>query len=148
MSQKVEVKFFKLDKEAQIPKFASEGAAGFDFHALHTCKIPAKSSEFIATGLCVELPSGYELQVRSRSGLALKHNVIVLNSPGTIDSDYRGEIKIILMNFSTSEFIVNKGDRIAQGVVNKLPKVEIIESNLDSISSTKRGASGFGSTGV
>lgn len=142
----VEVKFLKLDKEAQIPFFASEEAAGFDFHALESASIKAGKSAFIRTGLSVELPQGYELQVRSRSGLALKNSIVVLNSPGTIDSDYRGEIKIILMNFGASDFGVKKGDRIAQGVVNKLPQVIIKE--VDSITPTKRGAQGFGSSGV
>ncbi|MWV62145.1 dUTP diphosphatase [Helicobacter saguini] len=142
----VEVKFLKLDKDAKIPFFASEEAAGFDFHSLESIEIKAGKSAFIRTGLSVELPQGYELQVRSRSGLALKNSIMVLNSPGTIDSDYRGEIKIILMNFGDADFSVKVGDRIAQGVVNKLPKVIIKE--VDSISETKRGTKGFGSSGV
>lgn len=142
----VEIKFLKLDNAAKIPIYASDEAAGFDFYALNSCVIKSGEVALISTGLSVEMPSGYEIQVRSRSGLALKHNIVVLNSPGTIDSDYRGELKIILMNFGKSDFCVNSGDRIAQGVVNMLPKVTILE--VDSINETKRGSGGFGSSGI
>lgn len=100
----------------------------------------------IPTGLSFEIPSGYEIQVRPRSGLALKNGVTVLNSPGTIDSDYRGELKIILANFGQDDFTVNSGDRIAQIVISTVTTANFISVN--SISETLRGAGGFGSTGV
>lgn len=142
---KVIVKFYKIDNRAIIPKFASSGAAGFDFHALDSCIIKSNEHLLIRTGLSVELPFGYELQVRPRSGLALKHKLAILNSPGTVDSDYRGELMIIVMNFG-DDFTINSGDRIAQGVVHKLPLVKIEE--VSSLSNTKRDKGGFGSTGI
>lgn len=142
---KVIVKFCKLHDDAIIPQFASSQAAGFDFHALESCVLKANSHALIRTGLCMEIEDGYEIQVRSRSGLALKHKIMVLNSPGTIDSDYRGELMIILANFG-DDFEIKKGDRIAQGVVNRLPQVEIMQVN--QVNKTERGTGGFGSTGV
>lgn len=133
----------KLNKEAIIPKYQTEGSAGFDFHALGSYILAPGETKLIKTGLSIALPEGYELQIRSRSGLALKHEVFVLNSPGTIDSDYRGEIGIILNNKGFHSFHVNNGDRIAQGVVSKYEKVNMIEAKLES---TERGEGGFGST--
>jgi len=100
----------------------------------------------IDTGLSVAVPEGYELQVRPRSGLSFKHKITVTNSPGTIDSDYRGEIKIIIFNLGEEDFVINKGDRIAQGVVNKIEQFDIQE--VDDLDETERGGGGFGSTGV
>ena len=139
------VKFCKINKNAIIPTFATEGSAGFDFHSLESYLVKSNTQVLVRTGLCVEIESGYEIQVRSRSGLALKHRIMVLNSPGTIDSDYRGEIMVILANFG-DDFEIKKGDRIAQGVVNKIPNIKIVE--VESLSKTARGSGGFGSTGV
>jgi dUTP pyrophosphatase len=107
--------------------------------------IPPGSIELIPTNFSVEIPEGYELQVRPRSGLASKHGIGILNSPGTIDSDYRGEVKIILINFSKENFIVNPADRIAQIVLSRVYKATIVESN--QLNNTKRGDGGFGHTG-
>ncbi len=139
------LKFCKVSEDAIIPKYATDGAAGFDFHALESCIIKSGSHALIRTGLCMEIEKGYEIQVRSRSGLALKHKVVVLNSPGTIDSDYRGELQVILANFG-DDFEIKKGDRIAQGIVHRLPHVKIVETN--KLDETIRGKNGFGSTGL
>lgn len=146
------IKFKKLHEDAIIPQYQTKGSAGFDFHAIETKAISEGETLLIKTGLSIEIPEGYELQIRSRSGLAFKNNIVVLNSPGTIDSDYRGEIGIILHNVSQSisiqdshPFLIMKGDRIAQGVIAKVeqPIIEIVEE----LSSTERGEGGFGSTG-
>lgn len=100
----------------------------------------------IDTGLSVAVSNGYELQIRPRSGLAAKNNITVLNSPGTVDSDYRGPVKVILINHGAENFIINKGDRIAQGVISPVVQATIIE--VDELDSTERGSGGFGSTGV
>lgn len=142
----ITLQFKKLHENAIIPQFATAESAGFDFHALESCVLKASSHALIRTGLCMQIDKGYEIQVRSRSGLALKHKIMVLNSPGTIDSDYRGELQIILANFSTQDFVINAGDRIAQGVVNALPQVNIIE--VAEVNETERNTNGFGSTGV
>lgn len=149
----ITVKFKKLDKRAMIPQYQTEGSAGFDIHALNDGLIfghaNVDSSDdrraIVSTGLSVEIPQGYELQIRSRSGLALKNGVTVLNSPGTIDSDYRGEIKIILINDGYEDLNIKAGDRIAQGVIAIVPKV-IIEETTEELSDTLRGTGGFGST--
>ena len=142
----ITLQFKKLHENAIIPQFATAESAGFDVHALESCVLKASSHALIRTGLCMQIDKGYEIQVRSRSGLALKHKIIVLNSPGTIDSDYRGELQIILANFSTQDFVINAGDRIAQGVVSALPQVNIIE--VAQVNETERNTNGFGSTGV
>ena len=142
----ITLQFKKLHENVIIPQFATAESAGFDFHALESCVLKANSHALIRTGLCMQIDKGYEIQVRSRSGLALKHKIMVLNSPGTIDSDYRGELQIILANFSTQNFVINAGDRIAQGVVNALPQVNIIE--VAEVNETERNTNGFGSTGV
>jgi len=130
------------------PSYMTIGSAGMDLFAAIDKSITLKTLERVTlpTGICIELPKGYEAQIRPRSGLASKHGITLLNSPGTIDWDYRGEIKIILINLSTEEFTINKGDRVAQMVINKIviPIIEIVEEVTD----TMRGSSGFGSTGV
>jgi len=140
--------FKKLNDKATLPQYQTEGSAGFDLHACIEKSITIKPNEvaLISTGLSSEFTNQYELQIRSRSGLALKNQIIVLNAPGTIDSDYRGEIKIILYNLSKQDFIVKCGDRIAQGIFCPIVKAHITEvSNLEE---TTRGEGGFGSTGV
>jgi len=130
-----------------LPKYATDGSSGMDVRAAvnESVVIPVGKVVLVPTNLSVEIPMGYEIQVRPRSGLAAKHGVGVLNSPGTIDSDYRGEIKIILFNFGDKEFIINRGDRIAQLVITEVIKANLVES--DDLNSSERGAGGFGHTG-
>lgn len=136
----------KLHPNAFIPTYHTPLAAGFDLHSVEDVTILAGKSALIKTGLALGIEDGYELQIRPRSGLALKHSITVLNTPGTIDSDYRGEIMVILMNHSDKDFNIEIGDRIAQGVVNKIYHASFVEvSELDS---TLRGESGFGSSGI
>jgi len=132
-----------------LPDYASPGAAGLDLRAATQSDdpllLPPGERQAIATGIAIALPSGYEGQIRPRSGLALKHGITCLNSPGTIDSDYRGEIQVILINLGQSSFIVRRGDRIAQLVIAPVTQALWIETeNLDA---TARGAQGFGSSG-
>ena len=135
-------------KGAVIPEYKTSGAAGADLCALLDAPltIPAGSYAMVPTGLFFEIPEGYEVQVRPRSGLAAKYGVTVLNTPGTIDSDYRGEIKIILINLGSSDFTINSGDRIAQMIV--APVTQASFSLTQSLSETERGTGGFGSTGL
>ncbi len=130
-----------------LPEYKTEDSAGMDLVANLDEEIVLKPLErkLISTGLHIALPSGYEAQVRPRSGLALKHGISVLNTPGTIDADYRGDIGVILINLSHEDFAVNDGDRIAQLVIAKHEKINFIE--VEELSETDRGAGGFGSTG-
>ena len=134
-------------KGAVIPEYKTAGAAGADLYALveSPVTIPAGKFAMIPTGLFFEIPEGYEIQIRPRSGLAAKNGVTVLNTPGTIDSDYRGEIKIILVNFSDKDFVVNNGERVAQMVI--APVTQASFTIVDQLSDTERGTGGFGSTG-
>jgi dUTP pyrophosphatase len=132
-----------------LPAYQSEHAAGFDLLAA----VPEDGALFldpsdrvlVPTGLVFELPQGFEAQVRPRSGLALKHGITVLNSPGTIDADYRGEVKVLLINLGSERFLIQRGDRIAQAVIAPVTHVEIVAA--DALSGTTRGGGGFGSTG-
>ena len=137
----------KLSQGAILPKYETAGAAGADVSALITEDIILRPGtwQLIPTGLFFQIPNGYEIQVRPRSGLSLKHGVTVLNSPGTIDSDYRGELRVILINHSKEDFIIKNHDRIAQIVFSKVDLAEYTIT--DTIDETQRGASGFGSTG-
>ena len=130
------------------PRYQTIGSAGADVSSSEDAVIPAGGWTIVSTGLFLEVPRGYECQVRSRSGLAAREGVFVLNSPGTIDSDYRGELKVILANMGKSDFLVNKGDRIAQLVFTSVPPVIFHENKRESFSSTTRGSGGFGSTGI
>lgn len=134
-------------KGAVIPEYKTAGAAGADLYALveSPVTIPAGKFAMIPTGLFFEIPEGYEIQIRPRSGLAAKNGVTVLNTPGTIDSDYRGEIKIILVNLSDKDFVVNNGERVAQMVI--APVTQASFTIVDQLSDTERGTGGFGSTG-
>ncbi|MGL2858215.1 dUTP diphosphatase, partial [Helicobacter pylori] len=123
----MKIKIQKIHPNALIPKYQTEGSSGFDLHAVEEVMIKPHSVGLVKIGICLSLEVGYELQVRTRSGLALNHQVMVLNSPGTVDNDYRGEIKVILANLSDKDFKVQVGDRIAQGVVQKTYKAEFIE---------------------
>ena len=132
---------------ASIPKYATDGAAGLDLSAALEAPITIEPGQRVAvpTGLAIALPKGHEGQVRPRSGLAAKFGITVLNSPGTIDEDYRGEVKVILQNHGSEPFVVNHGDRIAQLVVAPVTRVTVILT--DALDETTRGAGGFGSTG-
>jgi len=128
------------------PKYATEGSAGFDLASIEDATIRPGDRAIIETGIYCKIPEGYELQIRSRSGLAAKHGIMVLNSPGTIDSDYTGQIKAILYNSGRDEFRIQKGDRIAQGVLSKVYQAEF--NIVDVLSETVRGSGGLGSTGI
>ncbi|RVY53095.1 dUTP diphosphatase [Helicobacter pylori] len=142
----MKIKIQKIHPNALIPKYQTESSSGFDLHAVEEVMIKSHSVGLVKIGICLSLEVGYELQVRTRSGLALNHQLMVLNSPGTVDNDYRGEIKVILANLSDKDFKVQVGDRIAQGVVQKTYKAEFIEC--ERLDETSRGSGGFGSTGV
>ncbi len=129
-----------------LPAYESEAAAGLDLRAAEACEIPSGARALVPTGLAIAIPHGFEGQVRPRSGLAIKHGVTVLNAPGTIDSDYRGEVKVILVNFGDSPFRIARGDRIAQLIVAPVTRVEI--ADVESLDETARGSGGFGSSGM
>lgn len=131
-----------------LPKYVTDGSAGMDLCAAveHDQVVKPGESAVVPTGFSIELPAGYEAQVRPRSGLASKQGIGILNSPGTIDSDFRGEIRVILANFGKSDFIVHRGDRVAQLVVNRYVRIEWEEAA--QLAGTSRGGGGFGHTGV
>jgi dUTP pyrophosphatase len=129
-----------------LPAYASVGAAGMDVVAAETLTLRPGSRHAVATGFAMAIPAGYEVQVRPRSGLALKHGITCLNTPGTIDSDYRGEVKVILANLSDEPFEVKRGDRIAQLVPAPVQRAAFAE--VETLDETARGAGGFGSTGI
>ena len=147
-SQKVDIRVKRLDHGAGLPMpaYATSGAAGMDICAAESLTLRAGKRHAVATGFAFAIPDGYEVQVRPRSGLALKHGITCLNTPGTIDSDYRGEVKVILANLGEDDFMINKGDRIAQIVVAPVTHGHLVE--VDDLDETARGAGGFGSTGV
>jgi dUTP pyrophosphatase len=140
------LKVKKLTDRAVLPEYAHPGDAGLDLFSSDEIEIPAGEARLIGTGISVELPEGTEAQVRPRSGLAAKHLVTVLNSPGTIDEGYRGEVRVILMNHGKEPFLVKQGARIAQMVVKPVVCVAVREA--PELSDTSRGAGGFGSTGL
>lgn len=140
------LRFKKVHPEAVLPAYAHASDAGMDVRSVEDVVIPAGGRALVHTGLVMLLPPGYEAQVRPRSGLALKHGITVLNTPGTIDSGYRGEVGVILANFGSEGFAVAKGDKIAQIVVAPVTQAAIEEAY--EIDETDRGAGGFGSTGV
>ena len=140
------LRFKKVHPDAVLPAYAHKSAAGMDLRSVADVVIAPGGRALVPTGLVMLLPPGYEAQVRPRSGLALKHGVTVLNTPGTIDSGYRGEVGVILANFGDADFTVKKGDKIAQAVIAPVTQPEIVET--DTIDETDRGAGGFGSTGV
>ena len=141
-----ELKIKLINKDAVTPKKATEHSSGYDLCACEDYLLKKKSYALIPTGIIIELESGMEAQVRPRSGLAVKHGITVLNTPGTIDADYRGEIKVALINHSDTDFEIEKGMRIAQLVFSSIINVTLIES--EKISSTTRDTGGFGSTGL
>ena len=143
----VKVLVKKLNPKVQLPIYKTEGSSGMDVMAFleSSVKITPNSSALIPTGISIAIPKDVEIQIRPRSGLAAKSNISVLNTPGTIDSDYRGELKVILFNHGSKEFIVNNKDRIAQIILTPVIKMELQEA--DELPGTVRGEGGFGSTG-
>ena len=143
----IEVKLMLLPhgQGLELPAYATSGAAGLDLRAAEAVVLKPSARYLMPTGIAIALPLGHEAQVRPRSGLAVKHGVTVLNAPGTIDEDYRGEIKVPLINHGTDDFIIKRGDRIAQLVIAPVTKARLVE--VSSLDETMRGASGFGSSG-
>ena len=152
MVQTIELKIKKLehfDNNLPLPKYETAGAAGADLRASmpnqENMTIAPGKRVLVPTGLSYEIPEGYEVQVRPRSGMSLKTNLLIVNSPGTIDCDYRGEIKIIIGNFGEDDAVIEHGDRIAQMVIAPVTQATLVETSI--LSDTDRGAGGFGSTG-
>ena len=141
----VNIKIKKLHSEAITPKYAHQGDAGMDIYSVEELIIPSKERGLVKTGLSFEIPEGYEIQVRPKSGLALNHGLTILNTPGTIDSGYRGEICVIIFNSSAKDYQVKKSEKIAQIVLKKVESMDIEEVN--ELSDSSRGQGGFGSTG-
>jgi dUTP pyrophosphatase len=142
---KVEILRLAHAADLPLPSYATAGSAGLDLRAAEAFTLKPGARALVPTGLSIALPENFEAQVRPRSGLAVKHGVTVLNSPGTIDSDYRGEIKVPLINHGTEDFVIARGDRIAQMVIARVEHVTLVEvTNLDE---TSRGSGGFGSSG-
>lgn len=141
------IEFKKLNPDAIIPDYAHAGDAGMDLYSVQDVIIEPLTWKLIPTGLACKLPEGTEGQVRSKSGIALKNGVFVLNTPGTVDENYRGEIGVILYNLNTKEpFVIKKGQKIAQYVINKIEYVKTVE--VKELDTTSRGEGGFGSTGL
>jgi len=141
----VRVKRLPHGEGLDLPRYATDGAAGMDVLAAEDVTLPPGGRHAVATGLALAIPEGYEIQVRPRSGLALKHGISLPNTPGTIDSDYRGELKIIMINLGEAAFAISRGDRIAQLVL--APVVRAAWNEVADLDDTARGAGGFGSTG-
>lgn len=142
----MKLKILKLNNAAIIPKYEHPNDAGLDLISIEEIEIPSEESRLVCTGISIELPQGTEAQIRPRSGLALKHQITVLNTPGTIDEGYRGEIGVILINHGKNSFKVTEGMKIAQMIVTPVIHVEVEE--VDNLSDTSRGTGGFGSTGI
>jgi dUTP pyrophosphatase len=145
---KLYIKKLECAMDLPLPRFMTNGAAGMDLYANVTEEtvIAPREIKLISTGISIALPEGYEAQIRPRSGLAIKYGISLVNTPGTIDSDYRGDINVIMINFGENSFIIKRGDRIAQMVINKIEIPNIIE--VKELNQTQRGAGGFGSTGL
>lgn len=144
----VYIKKLESAEDLPLPRFMTHGAAGMDLYANVTEElvIAPGAIKLVPTGISIAVPEGYEAQIRPRSGLAIKHGISLVNTPGTIDSDYRGEISIIMINFGEKPFMIKRGDRIAQMVINKIEIPDIIE--VKELDHTNRGSGGFGSTGL
>ena len=143
----VKVQILRLPNGADLPlpSYATAGSAGLDLRSADQLILKPGARALVATGIAIALPDGFEAQVRPRSGLAVKHGVTVLNAPGTIDSDYRGEIKVPLINHGSEDFVIAPGDRIAQMVVARVERIELVE--VETLGDTARGRGGFGSSG-
>ena len=150
MTEQVKINIQRIagNEDLPLPRYMSDGASGMDMYAAVTDTeiIPTREVVMIPVGIRIALPEGFEAQIRPRSGLAVKHGIGILNSPGTIDSDYRGEIKIIMFNFGKEPFTINRGDRIAQMIITRVARAILIEQ--DDLEGTQRGSGGFGHTGV
>lgn len=142
----IQLKIEFVHADAKLPVQARAGDAGMDLFSIVEVTLDPGERALIGTGIKIELPDGFEAQVRPRSGLALKHGVTVLNSPGTVDAGYRGEVGIILINHGSEPFTVEKGMRIAQMVIQRVPNVELVQ--VKSVSDSERGEQGFGSSGL
>ena len=142
----VQIRFKKLNANAIIPRYETVGSAGADLKAIGNSYIKPGETIVVPLGFSVAIPSGYEIQIRPRSGLAAKHGITILNSPGTIDSDFRGELGVIMSNFGAEAFYVEPGDRIAQMVLSEVPQANFVI--VEELDDTERGSGGFGSTGV
>ncbi|MBI5553335.1 MAG: dUTP diphosphatase [Candidatus Diapherotrites archaeon] len=136
----------RLSPNAKLPAYAHEGDAGMDVYASEEALLAPGEIRLVSTGLCMAIPSGFEGQVRPKSGLALQHGITVLNSPGTIDAGYRGELKVILINHGTAPYKIEPGKKIAQLVIQPVERAQVME--VSGLEETKRGSGGFGSTGV
>jgi len=145
---KIRVKRINGQEDIALPSYETEGSSGMDLRAAVKEEVILNPGEIrlIPTGLAISIPRGFEAQTRPRSGLALKHGIGMVNSPGTIDSDYRGEIGLILINWGQRPFTIKRGDRIAQMLINKVCRAEIVE--VDALNSTQRGEGGFGHSGI
>jgi dUTP pyrophosphatase len=143
----IEIKLFRLPhgEGLPLPRYASEDAVGLDVAAAEELTLRPGQRHAVATGFAIEIPRGYEVQVRPRSGLAMKHGITCLNTPGTIDSDFRGEVKVILVNLGQEPFEIRRGERIAQLVPAPVLRADFVEAS--ELSGTERGSGGFGSTG-
>ncbi|MBU4348252.1 dUTP diphosphatase [Patescibacteria group bacterium] len=142
----MKIKIQKINEEAIIPFYAHKGDAGMDIFSIEEKIIKPKERVLISTGLKFEIPIGYEMQIRPKSGLALNYGITVLNTPGTIDAGYRGELKVILFNSSREDYLVSKGTKVAQAIIAKVEEAEIEE--VEDICESSRGDGGFGSTGL
>jgi len=144
----IKIQIKKLSNSVSIPKYETSGSSGMDIaaHIEDNVMINPGEKVLVPTGFSVAIPRGYEIQIRPRSGLAVKKNITVLNTPGTIDADYRGEVKVILINFGKEKFVIENGDRIAQMVVCPVTQANLEE--VKELTSTERGSDGFGSTGT
>ena len=144
----IRVKRLDGNQDIALPSYETEGASGLDLRAAVNGELTLHPGEIklVPTGLAISLPRGYEAQIRPRSGLALKHGVGMVNSPGTIDSDYRGEIGLVLINWGSASFVIKRGDRIAQTIVTRVSQAEVLE--VDRLEPTTRGKGGFGHSGV
>ena len=148
LKQMVKILIKKINSKVKLPNYKTEGSSGMDLMAFidNPISIKPKKSELIPTGISIAIPDNTEVQIRPRSGLAVKNNITVLNTPGTIDADYRGEVCVILINHGKKKFVVDRGMRIAQLVFMELPKIRLEKRVI--LSKTKRGKGGFGSTGT
>lgn len=142
----MKIKVKRIDSRSRIPEYSTSGSSGFDFYCLMDTVLPPNTWRIIQTGLSMEIPEGYEIQIRSRSSAALEHGIIILNQPGTIDSDYRGPIGLITWNTTNITMTVERDTRIAQGVLCPVIKAEFEE--VQELSTSDRGIGGFGSTGA
>lgn len=150
-SKKITIRISRIDSSSDdipIPQYSTDGASGMDVCAAvkNTMIVKRGETVLVPTGFRIEVPANYEAQLRPRSGLAIQHGITLLNSPGTIDSDYRGEVKIVLSNFGKKDFVIKRGDRIAQMVI--APVVHAILEEVPEIENTARGSGGFGHTGI